>query len=216
MSKKPLKTNVLINLLAPLARIAVALVTIPIYVRHVGDARYGVISIMWILLGYFGFLDLGLSRAATNALAKLRDATQQERARVLLTTFVLNFGFGVVGAAVLFILGGFLLQHIISIPYALKPEVARAFPWIAVLFPMALISGVGVGALESRERFLLANALQIMSMSLTQIAPALVAAAVSPSLTVVIPAAVIVQASSVVITLTVVYRTRGTVLGSGF
>jgi hypothetical protein len=31
-----------------------------------------VISIMGILLGSFGFLDLGLSRAATNALAKLR------------------------------------------------------------------------------------------------------------------------------------------------
>ena len=63
MSRKPFKRNFVINLLAPLARIAVALVTIPIYVRHVGDARYGVISIMWVLLGYFGFLDLGLSRA---------------------------------------------------------------------------------------------------------------------------------------------------------
>jgi hypothetical protein len=40
---------------------------------------------------------------------------------------------------------------------------------------MALISGVGVGALESREQFLLANVLQILGVSLTQIAPALVA-----------------------------------------
>ena len=65
MSRKPLKTNFAINLFAPLVRAAIALVTIPIYVRHVGDARYGVISILWILLGYFGFLDLGLTRAAT-------------------------------------------------------------------------------------------------------------------------------------------------------
>ena len=172
MSRKPLKTSFAINLLAPMARIAVALVTIPIYVRHVGDARYGVISIMWVLLGYFGFLDLGLSRAATNALAKLREASQQERARVLLTTLALNFGFGVVGATILLILGGYLLEHFISIPDALRPEVARSFPWIAVLFPLALISGVGIGALESRERFLLANVLQILGMSLTQIAPA--------------------------------------------
>jgi O-antigen/teichoic acid export membrane protein len=209
MSRKPLKTSFAINLVAPLARIAVALVTIPIYVRHVGDARYGVISIMWVLLGYFGFLDLGLSRAATNALAKLREAPQQERARVLLTTFVLNFGFGVVGAALLFILGGFLLQHVISIPDALRPEVARSFPWIAVLFPLALISGVGIGALESRERFLLANVLQVVGMSLTQIAPAVAAVVVSPSLTVVIPTAAVAQASSVVVVLTVVYRLEG-------
>ena len=64
-------------------RLAVAIVTVPIYIHHVGDARYGVISIVWILLGYFGFLDLGLSRASTNALSKLRDAPQPDRARVL-------------------------------------------------------------------------------------------------------------------------------------
>ena len=59
-----------------------------------GDARYGVMSIVWVLLGLFGFLDLGLSRAVTNALAKLRDAPQQHRARVLLTTFGLNLASG--------------------------------------------------------------------------------------------------------------------------
>ena len=209
MSRKTLKTSFAINLLSPLARIVVALVTIPIYIRHVGDARYGVISIMWVLLGYFGFLDLGLSRAATNALAKLQEAPQQERARVLLTTFALNFGFGVVGAVVLFILGGFLLQYVISIPDALRPEVAQSFPWIAALFPLALISGVGFGALESRERFLLTNMLQVVGVSLTQIAPAVVAATVSPSLTVVIPTAVVAQVSSAVVALTVVYRLEG-------
>jgi O-antigen/teichoic acid export membrane protein len=209
MSTGPLKKNFFINLLAPLARIAVALVTIPIYVRHVGDARYGVISIMWVLLGYFGFLDLGLSRAATNALAKLREASQQERSRVLLTTFALNLGFGFVGSAILFIAGRFLLEHVISIPDALRPEVAGAFPWIAAVFPMALISGVGIGALESRERFLLANILQILGMSLTQIAPALVAVFISPSLTAVIPTAAVAQASSVVLVLAVVYWLEG-------
>jgi O-antigen/teichoic acid export membrane protein len=209
MSTRPIRINFILNLLAPLARIAVALVTIPIYVRHVGDARYGVISIMWILLGYFGFLDLGLSRAATNALAKLREASQQERARVLLTTFALNLGFGFIGSAILFILGGFLLNHVISIPDALRPEVAGAFPWIAAVFPMALISGVGFGALESREQFLLANVLQILGMSVTQIAPALVAVFVSPSLTAVIPTAAVAQASSVVLVLAVVYRLEG-------
>jgi O-antigen/teichoic acid export membrane protein len=128
---------------------------------------------------------------------------------VLLTTFALNFGFGIVGAVFLLILGGFLLQHVISIPASLRPEVARSFPWIAVLFPMALLSGVGVGALESRERFLLANVLQVVGMSLTQIAPAVVAATVSPSLTVVVPTAVVAQASSMVVGLAIVYRLEG-------
>jgi O-antigen/teichoic acid export membrane protein len=69
MSRRPLRINFLVNLLSPAMRIAVAFVTIPIYLRHVGEARYGVISIVWVLLGLFGFLDLGLSRAVTNEAA---------------------------------------------------------------------------------------------------------------------------------------------------
>jgi O-antigen/teichoic acid export membrane protein len=209
MPQARLRRNFVFNLIYPVVRLAVALVTIPIYVRHVGDARYGVISIVWVLLGYFGFLDLGLSRAATNALAKLRDAPQAHRARVLLTTTVLNLSFGLIGAVLLFVVGGYLLERILSVPEALKPEVARALPWIACLFPMALVSGVGLGALESRERFLLANLFQMFGMSMSQIAPVVMAVFVSPSLTVVIPSAAIAQATSVIVLIAYVYWLEG-------
>ena len=209
MSGASVRANFIFNLIGPFVRLAVALVTIPIYIRYIGEARYGIISIAWVLLGYFGFLDLGLSRAATNALAKLRDAPQPERARVLLTTMALNLGFGLAGGAVLFVVGGYLLEHIVSVPEWLKPEVARSFPWFAGLFPLSLINGVGIGALESRERFLLANLLQVLGMSMSQIAPVVMAVAVSPALTVVIPAAAIAQALSVVLVLAVVYRSEG-------
>lgn len=216
MSGAGVRANFIFNLIGPLVRLVVALVTIPIYIRHVGEARYGVISIAWVLLGYFGFLDLGLTRAAINALAKLRDAPQPERARVLLTTMTLNVGFGAAGGVILFFLGGHLLEYVVSIPESLKPEVARSFPWLATLFPFALIEGVGVGALESRERFLLANVLQVLGTSLTQIAPVVMAVLVSPSLTVVVPAAAIANALSVVLVLAVVYRLEGPFSVRGF
>jgi O-antigen/teichoic acid export membrane protein len=106
-----LKRSFALNLLSPLFRVAVAFVTAPIYLHHVGEARFGVLSIVWILLGLFGFMDLGLSRAATNALARVRDATQAERARVLLTTIALNFCFGLIGGVLLYVIGGFPLAQ---------------------------------------------------------------------------------------------------------
>jgi O-antigen/teichoic acid export membrane protein len=209
MSKRPLKRNFIVNLLYPSVRIAVAFVTIPIYLHHVGEARYGVISIVWVLLGLFGFLDLGLSRAVTNALAKLRDAPQAERARVLLTTFGLNLGIGLIGGVVLYVFGGFLLTHFISVPDALRPEVSGSLPWIACVVPLTLISAAGAGALDSRELFLLVNLIQIVSMSLSQIAPVIMAVFVSPSLTVVIPTAVAAQALGSIAVLVCVYRLEG-------
>src|SRR5271155_3967394 len=184
MSTRPIRINFIVNLLSPMTRIVVALVTIPLYLHHIGDARYGVMSIVWVLLGLFGFLDFGLSRAVTNALAKLRDAPQPERARVLLTTFGLNLGIGLVGGVVLYVFGGFLLRYFISVPDALSLEVSRSLPWIACLLPLTLISAAGAGALESRELFLLVNTLQIFTIAFAQIAPVVAAVFVSPSLTV--------------------------------
>jgi O-antigen/teichoic acid export membrane protein len=209
MKSRTLKTNFAINVFGAIVPLAVALVTVPIYVRHIGDARYGVLSIVWVLLGYFGFLDLGLSRAAVNALARLRNAPQEDRARVLVTTLLLNLSLGLFGSLCLAVFGGYLLQHVLAVPGDLKPEIAQAFPWIVGLFPLALVSGVGIGALESRERFLLANVLQVSGTSLGQIVPVMLAIIVSPSLAVVIPAAVVARALTVAAILIAVYRDEG-------
>ena len=190
---RTLKANFAINMAGALVPLAVSLVTVPIYIRHIGDARYGVLSIVWVLLGYFGFLDLGLSRAAANALARLRDAPQEARARVLVTTLVLNLGMGIIGSLVLALAGSYLLQHVLNVPEALKPEIASAFPWIIALFPLALVSGVGIGTMESREDFLRANIFQIAGSSLGQVVPMLLAVAIEPSLAIVIPTAAIVR-----------------------
>ena len=209
MSTRPIKVNFIVNLLSPMTRIVVALVTVPLYLHHIGEARYGVMSIVWVLLGLFGFLDLGLSRAVTNALAKLRDAPQADRARVLLTTFGLNLSIGVIGGVVLYVFGGLLLKHFVSMPDEISAEVSRSLPWIACLLPLTLISAAGAGALESRELFLLVNTIQIFAMTLAQVAPIIAAIFISPSLTVVIPTAAVSQGLGAIAVLAVVYRLEG-------
>jgi O-antigen/teichoic acid export membrane protein len=209
MAPRTLKTSYVINVLGAVVPLVVSLITVPIYVRHIGDARYGLLSIVWALLGYFGFLDFGLSRAAANAMAKLRGARQDVRAQVLVTSLILNLVLGMFGAFCLAVLGEYSLRHFIAIPDVLIPEIDQAFPWIVGLLPMALISGVGIGALESRERFLLANVLQAGGTSIGQIVPVILAVAVSPSLAVVIPAAALARALTVVAVLIAVYHHEG-------
>jgi O-antigen/teichoic acid export membrane protein len=209
MSTRPIRVNFVVNLISPMTRIVVALVTVPLYLHHIGDARYGVMSIVWVLLGFFGFLDLGLSRAVTNALAKLRDAPQAHRARVLLTTFSLNLGMGLAGGLILYVFGGLMLTHFVSMPDEISAEVSHALPWIACLLPLGLISAAGAGALESRELFLLVNSIQIFTTTLAQVAPIVAATFVSPSLTVVIPTAAVSQALGAIVVLAVVYRLEG-------
>ena len=203
---RSIKFNFMINVAGAIVPLGVSLVTVPIYIRHIGDARYGVLSIVWVLLGYLGFLDFGLSRAAVRSLARRKDAPQEERAQVLVTTMALNLCLGLLGSVVLATLGSYLLQHVLSVPDTLKPEIARALPWIVALFPLALVGGVGIGTLESRERFLLANVLGVGGTAAGQILPVILAVIVGPSLAVVIPAAVLVRATTVVVVLIAVWR----------
>ena len=201
-----IKANFIYNLIGTIVPLIIALITVPIYVSHIGSARYGVLSIVWILLGYFGFLDLGLSRASANALAKLAHSTQHERSQVLITAFCINLCIGTIGGIVLFFSASSLLDHLLTVPADLKYEIDNASPWIASLLPLLLVSGVGTGALEAREQFLAANVLQVTGNTIAQALTVLSAVLISPSLSVVIPAAVLSRGLSVLIIVVYVVR----------
>ncbi len=141
MSTRPIRVNFIVNLISPMTRIVVALVTVPLYLHHIGDARYGVMSIVWVLLGLFGFLDLGLSRAVTNALAKLRDAPQAHRARVLLTTFGLNVGIRRVWWRRPLCIRRTFAQTFHIDAGRDQSRGVRSLPWIACLLPLTLHFG---------------------------------------------------------------------------
>lgn len=198
MRSRGIKINFVFNVIGPVLTLIVALITVPLYVSYVGVARYGILAIVWKLLGYFGFLDLGLSRASANALAKLGDPSLKgERAKVLVTTFWLNLCLGCFGGIVFYLTGIFFIERLLTVPADLRPEIESSLPWVAAVLPLALIGGVGSGALESRERFLASNVLAVAGGTLGMVVPVICAVFISPSLSVVVPAAVIARALSV-------------------
>lgn len=49
----------------------VGLAAIPITVRYLGDARFGLLGLVWAILGYFSVFALGLGRATTKFVSEL-------------------------------------------------------------------------------------------------------------------------------------------------
>ena len=206
MSRKAFSANLVYNVFGALLPLATSLGTVPFYIHQIGLARYGVVTISWVLLGYFGFLDFGLSRASANALAKL--GTPQERSPVLVTAFCCNLGLGLIGGLILYAVGHLVLLHLVKVPGSLMGETSAAYPWMAAMLPLGMLSGVATGALESRERFLTSNMLSTFGTMSGQLVPLVCAYAIGPSLEVVIPATLLARVLAVAISYVVVIRSE--------
>ena len=206
MSRKAFSANLVYNVFGALLPLATSLGTVPFYIHQIGLARYGVVTISWVLLGYFGFLDFGLSRASANALAKL--GTPQERSPVLVTAFCCNLGLGLIGGVILYAVGHLVLLHLVKVPGSLMGETSAAYPWMAAMLPLGMLSGVATGALESRERFLTSNMLSTFGTMSGQLVPLVCAYAIGPSLEVVIPATLLARVLAVAISYVVVIRSE--------
>jgi O-antigen/teichoic acid export membrane protein len=206
MSRKAFSANFAYNVLGALLPLITSLGTVPFYIHKIGLARYGVVTITWILLGYFGFLDFGLSRASANALAKLGNASSRERAPVLATAFCCNLTLGLVGGLILYLVGHVILLRVVKIPSDLMAETRNAYPWMAAMLPLGLISGVATGAMESRERFLLSNTMNSIATMAGQVIPLVCAYTIGPSLEVVIPATLLARLGAVMLMFSVVIK----------
>ena len=169
--------------LVPLAVMAVAL---PPYLAAIGEARYGVLAVLWTVLGYLGLFDLGLGRAVTNRVAALHRGTAAERGRVVWTALGLNVALGLVVGAALWALAEGAFDLVVGrVPGAtdgLVAEARAALPWMAAAFPLLLASGVLQGALMGRQEFLAQNAVRVAEGAGVQLAPLAVAVAVGPAL----------------------------------
>ena len=61
--------------------LAVGLLAVPYVVHHMSAERFGLLSIVWTLLGTFGLFNFGLSRATTKFVAESAAAANDQIGR---------------------------------------------------------------------------------------------------------------------------------------
>ena len=86
----PLARSTALNFAGLVVPTLVQLVTVPLYIRHIGIDRYGVMALVWLLLGYFGVFDLGFGRAVASRIAAPHRHASRERAEIFWTGTALS------------------------------------------------------------------------------------------------------------------------------
>lgn len=187
------------NLIGQVAPLVVSLATVPVYLHLVGVERYGVIAIAWMLLGYFGLFDLGLTRAVIHRIASLRDAPAVERAQTFWTAVSVAAALAAAGAVLLYVGGRWYFAEKFAVGPALRQEALDALPILSMVLPLAILSGVLNGSLLGRERFLDMNAITVATSITAQLVPVAVAWLVGPRLSWLLASSLAVQALSLLV-----------------
>ncbi|MCP4685028.1 MAG: flippase [bacterium] len=174
-SGRTLARNSIYNIVGRILPMAVALVTIPFLIDGLGVERFGVLTLAWLTVGYFGVFDLGIGRATTKFVAEA--TAQRDTARLstmIWTPLMMLIGLGVLGGLVAFAITPWLVEDVLNIPIALQQESRGAFFMLAASMPFVLGTSGARGVLEGQHRFGMVNALRVPASSFTFVAPVLV------------------------------------------
>lgn len=182
-----IRRHTALNMLGQAAPLVLGLLTVPTYLSLIGEARFGVLAMVWLLVGYFGLVDLGLGQACAQRLARLASSPATIRAQVFGTALAISLALGAVGGLLVWPAARWFFGEALSIEPALRAELHSALPWLPLALPVTTLAAVLNGALQSRERFLELNTVAVIGHAGVQLAPLAAAMLISPSLALLIP-----------------------------
>jgi O-antigen/teichoic acid export membrane protein len=157
-----LARNSLANLVGQGAPLIVAFVTIPLLIKALGTERFGVLNLVWMVIGYFSLFDMGLSRAITKLVAeKLGGRTFEEIPALIFTGIALMVVLGVGGGLIAAAITPWLVHSALKIPAALQDETLKTFYLLALSLPLVISTAGLRGVLEAYQRFDLVNYIRL-------------------------------------------------------
>jgi O-antigen/teichoic acid export membrane protein len=174
-SGRLLARNTIWNLLGLLTPMAVGALAIPPLVQELGVARFGVLSLAWIVIGYFSLFDLGIGRALTKAVADKLAANEEHLVPSLAwTSLLLMFVLGTIGGLVMAGIAWWLVHRMLNVPNDLQSETLWTFYLLAVSVPLVTVTSGLRGILEAQQRFRVLNLIRIPMSVFSFVGPLLV------------------------------------------
>ena len=152
-----------------------ALFLVPVTVRALGPARFGLLALAWAVAEGSGMFDFGLGRATVRFVA---DATEKGIARLRQIVFASLFSqtaAGLLAGVLLFVLAPVLVGRVFSISPEIAGEATPMFRVLALHLPVLLAAAALRASLEGAQRFDISAALRIPGSTASVAIPAIVA-----------------------------------------
>lgn len=170
-SGKALFHGALWSIVGQVLPLAVAMVTIPKLLHTLGDARFGLLMLFWMLVGYFTILDLGLGRALILVFSRLRlGVDKDEISSVFWTGSAILFSVGTVVAILVQALAP-RISDLLGVAPALRTEAIGAIRISGWTLPPMLVLHVLMGLPTAYQRLRGLNLLRVPAGILSHLVP---------------------------------------------
>lgn len=194
-----LKRNTIWNFVGAGLPLLVGVVTIPYLVQTMGVEAFGILTLIWALIGYFSLFDFGLGRALTQRIAACRGSNKASRIAPLAKAGLLfTLLSGLLAAGLLAAVARPLVFDWLKVSPDLSAATAYSLLFTALGVPLTTLS-VGLrGISEAYEDFKRLNLIRIALGVATFALPALSVALLGPSLEFVVIALILARLFSLV------------------
>lgn len=157
-SGKAIAKNTIYNLLGYGVPLIFAIILIPFLLKGLGDEKFGILNLAWVIVGYFSFLDFGIGRALTKVIAEKLGTNQiEEIPHLFWTSFFLLLGISIIFTIVLLFLTPILVLDFFKISEALQTETLNSFYLLAISVPLVTTTAGIRGVLEAYQKFAVIN-----------------------------------------------------------
>jgi O-antigen/teichoic acid export membrane protein len=170
-----LARNTVWNLVGQVAPLGAALFAIPMLIRHIGTDRFGILTIAWVVVGYFSLFDLGLGRAMTILVSQsLGGSRRDELPAIVWTANGVMAIMGILGAIVLAAISPLIAHSLLKIPPNLQDETLHSLFLLSIAVPLVIMAAGFRGILEAQQKFGLLNIVKIPMGIATFLSPVVV------------------------------------------
>jgi O-antigen/teichoic acid export membrane protein len=149
------------NVAGDLAPMAFALVAIPIVIRVLGTAQYGILSLATAVINSMAFFDLGLSLALTKFVSsEVAAGRPEEIPRLFWGCLPLSLAFGVIAGAILFLFVPQVVE-LLNVPPTLSATAGAVFRVLALMVPLLIVNSALQAFIAAFQRFDLLTAVRV-------------------------------------------------------
>ncbi|SFA80042.1 Membrane protein involved in the export of O-antigen and teichoic acid [Collimonas sp. OK607] len=158
-----IKKNTIWNLAGTGAPLLVGIFSIPYLMSELGVEAFGILTLVWALIGYFSLFDFGLGRALTQKVASQRAlGITHELPQLIKAGLVFTIAAGIIGGIILALLAAPLGYSWLNVSILLRKNAVYSLAIAAIGIPLTTITTGLRGVLEGYEDFKKINLLKML------------------------------------------------------